>query len=68
MARRGDCHGEVLSDLPSGGCLCTNCRVYRCTRRNRFMGLSLFAWANNERVQCDDHTPPQYRGLEGVRP
>lgn len=68
MARRGDCHGTQVSDLPSSGYLCNGCRVYRCRRSEAFIPASLFAWARNERLQCDDFQPRYFHGLEGVRP
>lgn len=70
MARHGDCRREGLSDLSRGfRCMCDDCTIrWRCRDHNLFCRDNIFAVSNGYNVTCNEYQPPNYHGLEGVRP
>ena len=57
--------------MPSAAAIfihCDTCRLAgRCQARFELHHKALAAWANDEpSVECDDHLPRLFRGIEGV--
>lgn len=69
MAQRGESSRTDMLDVLGYSCLCSWCQLSaRCVDYNRHHYESIMNRINGYPVNCSNHQPVYFRGIEGVRP